>query len=280
MSKINKKPKVLIIIPTFNGEKYVNETIKCCLNQTYKHLEITVIDDFSEDNTIKILNHFSDKINLITNDRHVGLPKNLNRVLKNSKSEYFVKVDQDDLIEREHVANMLNFFDNDTVGVFCNPKVIDKEGNFKRLFYEDKLQTKKTKKVLEELCFSNFISGVGMMHKTSNFKKIDGIDEKYDMYWEWLYYVQITSLGKIKYNPTINSSWRNHDTNSTLTFYSKKRNKSFLIYKLRCKLLAFSKLKKPFLLPKFLYFIFIDFVAYFKGLLSHNKKIIKLFSYL
>ena len=56
--------KVSIIISTYNGERYIKETIDSCLNQTYSDIEIIVIDDCSSDNTINILREYGEKIKL------------------------------------------------------------------------------------------------------------------------------------------------------------------------------------------------------------------------
>jgi len=57
--------KVSIIIPVYNTEKYVEECIKSALNQTYSNCEIIAVDDGSTDNSLKLLEKFSDKIKII-----------------------------------------------------------------------------------------------------------------------------------------------------------------------------------------------------------------------
>ena len=54
-------PKVSLIMPTFNHEKYIKKAVKTALKQTYKNLELIIIDDGSTDKTSKIINTFKDK---------------------------------------------------------------------------------------------------------------------------------------------------------------------------------------------------------------------------
>jgi len=53
---------VSVIIPVYNGEKFLDQTIKSVLNQTYKNVEYIIIDDCSQDNSLKIIEKYSDKI--------------------------------------------------------------------------------------------------------------------------------------------------------------------------------------------------------------------------
>ena len=67
-----KLPKVSIVIPIFNGEKYLDECIKSALNQIYSNIEIIAVDDGSTDNSLKILKKYSDKIKIIQNKMEVS----------------------------------------------------------------------------------------------------------------------------------------------------------------------------------------------------------------
>jgi len=266
----NEAPRVLIVIPTYNGSKFVSSTIQSCLDQSYKNIEIVVIDDCSIDDTVESIKIFHDSIKVITSDVHMGLPKNLNRVILNSNSKYFIALGQDDLLERNHVIEMIKSFENDVVAVHCNLQKIDKDGKYISIFYDDKSQMYRTKNLLRELSLRNFISIVGMMHRTSAFKLISGCDESYDLYWEWLYYIKISTLGRIKYNENLKPKWRIHDTNASLTLYGLNRNWSFLVYKTRCRFLAYTKLYDLFHIPRFL-------IYFINDIRNHIIKIIRLF---
>ncbi|NJM51943.1 MAG: glycosyltransferase [Blastocatellia bacterium] len=58
-------PKVSVIIPNYNYENFISATIESVLSQTYKNIEIIVIDDGSKDNSLEVLKKFGDKIRVV-----------------------------------------------------------------------------------------------------------------------------------------------------------------------------------------------------------------------
>jgi len=235
--------KVSIIIPTYNGEKYIRESIDSCLNQTYNDIEIIVVDDCSNDSTVEILKTYGNKIKLTINQANQGIVKNLNNMTLGLDSEYFIFLGHDDILPSNHIEVMLNEFDDDTVAVHCNSIVIDGEGKELGLAREDKEQVKKTDNIMFELSIDNFISSCGILHKTEIFKKLNGWDETYKHYGEWLYYIKELEYGKIKYTTNTKAFYRKHDTNITKSFKNKKVLKELSAYKNFCRDLAFSKTK-------------------------------------
>jgi glycosyltransferase involved in cell wall biosynthesis len=104
------KELVSILIPTFNGEKFIAETLKSALTQTYTNLEIIVVDDFSNDNTVNIVkNHVNNdsRIKLFINDRNEGNSFSKYRCVKESKGEYLFFLDHDDLFIDEKIELQL-----------------------------------------------------------------------------------------------------------------------------------------------------------------------------
>lgn len=102
-------PLVSIIIPVFNGEKYVSKCLQSIVSQTYNNLEIIIINDGSNDNSLKICRDFecsSRKIHIINNDNHgVGYSRNCG--LEIAKGEYVLFVDCDDIIPENYVEVMI-----------------------------------------------------------------------------------------------------------------------------------------------------------------------------
>ena len=94
----NKMVKVSVIIPVYNGAKYISEAIDSVLKQTFKDFEIIVIDDGSKDNSLDILLEYQtkDKRLLIVNQSNIGLTRSLNRGAKLAASEYVARQDADD----------------------------------------------------------------------------------------------------------------------------------------------------------------------------------------
>ena len=98
---MQSNPLVSIIIPVHNGEKYLKESIESCLNQDYSPLEIIVVDDKSEDNTLEILSEYQKKSNIlkvISVEKQNGLGNVINIGVKNSNGKYIARMDADDIM--------------------------------------------------------------------------------------------------------------------------------------------------------------------------------------
>ncbi|MCG6232994.1 glycosyltransferase [Vibrio furnissii] len=246
-------PKVLIVIPTYNGRDYISETIESCLEQDYNNIDILVIDDNSTDDTLDVLSKFGDSIEVIYNDINLGLPKNINKGVLSKESDFFIYLGHDDKLPKSHVSKMIGCFEHNTVAVHCNSWLIDSNSNIIKQSKNDDLQIKKTNNILNELTINNFISVVGMMHRTSAFKAISGWDESYNLYGEWLYYIRLCSQGVIKYSRDSSAYYRVHDTNVSSSLYSRGRNVSFYKYKTHCRFKAFKQSLNLCILPKLVY---------------------------
>jgi len=123
-------PLVSICIPTYNGAKYLAETLNCAINQTYPNIEIIITDDQSTDNTLEICNNFAKKdprIKMFQNKKNLGLVGNWCEVInKTSKNSEWIKyLFQDDLMAPETVGKMLNSALENKVGfVLCDREYI------------------------------------------------------------------------------------------------------------------------------------------------------------
>ena len=92
---MNAQPKISVIIPMYNAEKYIDECLDSVLAQTYKNLDIIVIDDGSTDDSIKIAEKKSKNIKIIRN-KHLGVSVARNRGLDIATGEWVHFVDADD----------------------------------------------------------------------------------------------------------------------------------------------------------------------------------------
>jgi alpha-1,3-rhamnosyltransferase len=229
---------ISIIIPTYNGEKFIKKTIDSCLNQSYKRIKIIIVDDCSTDSTVGILKSYGDKIYLMVNNTNLGIIKSLNKMALGIDSEYLLFLGHDDVLPPMHIEIMLNEFDNDAVAVHCNSVVIDGNGREIGLARDDIIQINKTNNCMFELSINNFISSCGMLHKTDVFQKLKGLNEEYKQYGEWLSYIRELEYGKIKYTTKTKAFYRRHDSNITNTFMDKDVKPLLKKYKYRCRSMA------------------------------------------
>jgi glycosyltransferase involved in cell wall biosynthesis len=117
--KLSKNPKVTVLMPVYNGERYLREAVESILDQTFTDFEFLIINDGSTDRTVKIIESYSDpRIRLVHNEKNMKLIATLNKGLKLARGEYIARVDCDDISLPERLAKQVAFMDaNPEVGV-------------------------------------------------------------------------------------------------------------------------------------------------------------------
>jgi glycosyltransferase involved in cell wall biosynthesis len=117
--KLSKNPKVTVLMPVYNGEKYLREAIESILNQTFIDFEFLIINDGSTDRSVEIIESYSDpRIRLVHNERNMKLIATLNKGLELARGEYIARMDCDDISLPERLAKQVAFMDaNPEVGV-------------------------------------------------------------------------------------------------------------------------------------------------------------------
>lgn len=104
-------PKVSVIVPCYNVEKYVSKCLDTLINQTLKDIEIICIDDKSTDNTLKVLRKYAKKdkrIKLIEQKENQGVARARNEGIKQAQGEYIGFVDPDDYVDLNFYEKLYN----------------------------------------------------------------------------------------------------------------------------------------------------------------------------
>ena len=128
-------PKVSIIIPVYNGEKYVSLAIESALRQTYSNLEVIVVNDGSTDKTDKICRSYGNKIKYIKKENG-GVSTALNVGIENMTGDYFSWLSHDDLYYPNKVEVEVNYLiengllDTNTI-LYSNFTIVDEFGEYK-----------------------------------------------------------------------------------------------------------------------------------------------------
>ena len=129
-----KLPLVSIIIPVYNGSKYLKEAIDSAIRQTYKNIEIIVVNDGSTDNgkTEEIAKSYGDKIRYFSKPNG-GVSSALNYAIKESKGEYISWVSHDDLIYPNKIEAQIEYLKNKkllnkNVILYSDHSLINKDG--------------------------------------------------------------------------------------------------------------------------------------------------------
>lgn len=114
------KPKVSVLIPAYNHEKFLKETIESVLNQTFPDFELLISDDCSTDNTAQVIKSFSDeRITGIFFEKNRGTVRTLNHLLSIAKGEYIAVLGSDDVWELDKLEQQLEVLENDKSLAAC-----------------------------------------------------------------------------------------------------------------------------------------------------------------
>lgn len=115
----NKVPLISVIMPVYNGERFLNQAIDSVLRQTIADFELIIINDGSTDSTEEIiLSYHDDRIRYVKNERNLKLIKTLNKGLKLAEGKYISRMDADDVADRYLFESQIKAFqDDETVGI-------------------------------------------------------------------------------------------------------------------------------------------------------------------
>lgn len=150
--------KISVIIPTFNRGKIIKKVITSSLNQTYKDIEVIVIDDGSTDNTEKVINKINDKrLKYIKLEKNKGVCNARNIGIKEATGEYIAFQDSDNIFYKNKLEKQLNNLIKNKADLdFCKVCVVNKKE--KMIFPTEEIETSLMKNtLLDELCKGNFI---------------------------------------------------------------------------------------------------------------------------
>ena len=127
-------PVVTLGLPVYNGEIYLDKTIKCVLKQTYSNLELIIVDNASTDNTERICRKYAaidSRIKYFKNSINIGVSANHNRVVELSHSKYFKWIAHDDMFSEDFVEKCVDVLESDPSIILCCTKTyqIDENDN-------------------------------------------------------------------------------------------------------------------------------------------------------
>lgn len=133
--KITQGPLVTIIMPAYNAEKTIGFAIDSILNQTYKNIELIIVDDYSVDSTLEIIKQkkkIDSRIKIICNDRNLGPYVSKNKALDISSGEYITGHDADDWAHPQRIEKQVDFMlNNPNIKAMVGKKIrMTDEGKF------------------------------------------------------------------------------------------------------------------------------------------------------
>jgi len=108
----SKNPKVTVLMPVYNGERYLHEAIESVLMQTFTDFEFLIIDDASTDRSVEIIKSYNDpRIRLVHNEKNLKLISTLNKGIDLADGKYIARMDCDDISLPQRLAKQVAFLE-------------------------------------------------------------------------------------------------------------------------------------------------------------------------
>jgi glycosyltransferase involved in cell wall biosynthesis len=293
IDKISKEfPLVSIIAISYNHERFLEETLNSIKAQTYPNIQLVIMDDCSEDSSVKKIEDWIEKNNLdckfIVHKKNQGVCKTLNESLKYCDGKYLQFIACDDILIPEKIEIMSKVFESEsdtTCLIYSDGYMINEEGEITEETFFKTIKPKKGN-VFNDLIENNFVPAPSILYKRASLLAVGGFNEQL-IYEDWDILLRLSlkhtfkyvNLKTVYYRIHKNSLWHSenvHFYDSTLLSHIKfvnvnttareiviKRIKNFSvrIYKLNPRMSRKWFLKWFLLEPSFKAFILLLFAT-------------------
>lgn len=216
--QITSSPKVSVVIPAYNGQRYLADTIKSVLAQSMPFLEVIVVDDGSTDNTAGLVRDFIKRDNRVRyfKQEHSGVSAARNRGISQARAEYIAFIDHDDLWSPEKLEKQLAVF-NAHPGlalVYARTGIIDENNKPKGMV--GGLAGPERGFCFDKLLEGNFIPLSSAVVKRDALEALDTwFAEELEMLEEIELFLRLAFSFKIDYCGEILAKWRMHGNNDS-----------------------------------------------------------------
>ena len=214
------QPLVSVIMPCYNHEKYVEQSIQSVLDQPYKNIELIVIDDGSRDTTPEIIRKLGDQYGFYYELHGVnkGICHTLNKGISHASGRYIKFLASDDFLHEQSILDFINHMEKDPKIDACFGDLIevDKEGNDVRLLksgvsklFQSRFLVSSIVNVSPDMAIQvSPMIGSAYIIKRSVLSEFGAFDES-QIVEDWdLFLFLVCHLKKISYIPSIAGYWR------------------------------------------------------------------------
>lgn len=209
-----KKPIITIVTAVYNGDEYIEETIKSVLNCAKAvDFEYIVVNDGSTDKTLDILKRYEGTIKIIDHP-NCGESESVTQAFKAAQGGYLLVVSADDpLLTSELFSEVFDWFDSDSnlVAVYPDWQMIDPKG--------DVLQTVLVPDYSDELLIGECrtLPGPGVIFRKDAALAIGGRLSKWVFVGDYDFWLRLSRLGEIRHRPKVLAQWRHHPTSTSVS---------------------------------------------------------------
>lgn len=218
--KINSVPVVSVVIPMYNVEKYIEQSIKSVLSQTYHHFELILVDDGSMDNTLSIVNTFVDSRIRIIRQANRGLSGARNTGIDAARGIYVALLDADDYWAPTKLLKHVKHLNaNPKVGIsYCPSLFISEEGDLLGVGQFPKLKKITTQHIF---CRNPVGNGSSPVIRRTLLSEISFFGEKRDKYRNMYFNENLRQSEDIELwtRIALTTNWTFEGISDPLTYY-------------------------------------------------------------
>jgi glycosyltransferase involved in cell wall biosynthesis len=189
---------VSIILPVYNGSRYLRQSIESCLSQTYANIELIVVDDASQDDSAEIVAAYADpRITLLRHQTNRKLPAALNTGFRASSGAYLTWTSHDNYFAPTAIAELVEFLEGsqDVDFVYSDQYIVDERDDTVRLD-----QTGPVERLIEESCLGGcFLYTRAVYEKLGAYDEGLFLAEDYDYWLRALAAFKLAHLGEPLY---------------------------------------------------------------------------------
>lgn len=233
---MNSIPLVTVIIPCFNAEKFIDIAINSVLCQTYKNIEIIVIDDGSSDNTLGVLKRYANDelVSLLTHPNNenqgVGFTRRLG--IDAAKGEYLAFLDADDYFESTKIEVQVALLEKNMDVVLCHTAInlitdVDANEDFEEWFNYTDVPTTYNLQDTDIYLKSNNISNSSVVIRTQIIKQINFESKQLFQFEDWVTWTLASEYGTFIFTPQRLTNYRFHDASATSKVLKNRLKLSF-----------------------------------------------------
>lgn len=204
------KPKVSIIIPTYNRAHYIYEAVESVFAQTYKNYEIIIIDDGSTDNTRETLKRYGDRIQYFY-QKNMGPPAAMNAGVRRAKGEYYVILGDDDALMPDMLERQVGVLERDPDVAFVCGGVHFMDGNGQ--IYKTSRAGRDREKTFKSLLFDNFVWHLTAVVRRKVSEEMGHFDEKLATTHDYDLWIRIAIKYRFEYTDAPLARFRRHPGN-------------------------------------------------------------------
>jgi glycosyltransferase involved in cell wall biosynthesis len=217
-------PKVSVLIPSYNQEDVIEQTVMSSLTQDYDNLEVVVSDDASKDGTPEILNElesrYPGRLKVFLHQNNLGVTQNHTRGLLECSGEFIAFQDGDDLFLPGKIKKQVAFIQARPDCTISSHDVdVFDSGSGKTLYLWSQRFGRREGRMRELVRFGNYLSSVSVMVRRMHLPPY-GYDDRVRIGSDWLLWLEVLSRGKgrIYYLDEVLARYRRHTGNLTKAF--------------------------------------------------------------